>query len=188
MRPRRSDAVKLVSASREHVVLTPCDESVSSLLYGANGGDSDLGSDRKGPNIDISESTKPARRQQPAKLSFGGIMISQEVTVDVEQATEPAAAVDGTPEMPPPTHQRDASNGGLTRQRSQRGLQSAAANSGGGGGQNPPIYDQAIELKEVSAVLGMGVSRVEVKKEGDDAVTTFVDDLFSTCIDTPRRL
>ncbi|KAK4038646.1 hypothetical protein C8A01DRAFT_47780 [Parachaetomium inaequale] len=166
LRPRRSDAVKLVSASREHVALTLCDESVSSLLYGATGGESDLVSDRKGP-IEISESTKPARRQQPAKLSFGGIMISQEVTVDVEQATEPAA-MDAAPEMPPPTHQRDASNGGLTRQRSQRALQSAAAGGGGGGGQNPPIYDQAIELKEVSTVLGMGLSRVEVKKEGDD--------------------
>jgi hypothetical protein len=54
--------------------------------------------------------------------------------------------------------------------------------------QNAPRYGQAIELKEVSAVLGRGQSKVEAKKEGDDAVPTFVDDLFSSCIDTPRRM
>jgi len=169
-----------MSTSREHVALTPCDESVSSLLYGGNGAESEMASERKTPS-EISESIKP--RQQPAKMSFGGIMISQEVTVNVEEATElPPDVI----ELPPAAHHRDSGNGapGLTRQRSQRALQ----NMGNGTDQNPAKYDQAIELKEVSTALGMGLSRVEVVKEGDDTITTFVDDLFSVCIDTPRRM
>lgn len=180
LRPRRPDAVKSMSTSREHVALTPCDESVSSLLYGGNGAESEMASERKTPS-EISESIKP--RQQPAKMSFGGIMISQEVTVNVEEATElPPDVI----ELPPAAHHRDSGNGapGLTRQRSQRALQ----NMGNGTDQNPAKYDQAIELKEVSTALGMGLSRVEVVKEGDDTITTFVDDLFSVCIDTPRRM
>ncbi|KAH6844491.1 hypothetical protein B0I37DRAFT_313036 [Chaetomium sp. MPI-CAGE-AT-0009] len=182
LRPRRADVVKSVSTSRDHVALTPCDESVSSLLYGANGGESELASERKAPS-EISGSIKQVRRQQPAKMSFGGIMISQEVTVDVEAAT-------GLPpdviELPPATHHRETANAapGLTRQRSQRALQ----NTGDAADQKPASYDQAIELKEVSTALGMGLSRVEVVKEGDDTIATFVDDLFSVCIDTPRRM
>ncbi len=104
-------------------------------------------------------------------------MISQEVTVDVEEVRH---SVHEMPEVPPAARRRDASPGGVTRQMSQRG---------GGGNQNSSNrYDQAIELKEVSTVFGVGLSRVEVKKEGDDTATTFVDDLFSTCIDTPRRV
>lgn len=182
LRPRRTDAVKLVSASREHITLTPRNRSVSSLpLYHGNGGDSELASEGKPASL-VSESVKPVRRQPPHK-SFGGIMISQEVTVDVEETRN---SMHGMPEMPAPPHNRDASPAGVSRQMSQRTtLQSV------GGAGNPPLgprYDQAIELKEVSTVLGMGLSKVEVRKEGDDAVTTFVDDLFSTCIDTPRRM
>jgi hypothetical protein len=186
LRARRAHAVKLVSPSREHMTMTPCDESsVASLtLYGGNSGEADLASERKqlsdGSGSDIIKTT--TRRQQPSKMSFGGIMISQEVTVDVEVASVPAPDM---PEMPPPTHQPDGSNApGLTRQRSLRALQSA----NDAGTQNPPKYGQAIELKEVTTVLGVGVSKVEVRKEGDEAVTTFVDDLFTICIDTPRRM
>ncbi len=174
MRPRH--AIKLVSQSREHVALTPCNGSAASLpLYNGNVGDSELALERKVPS-EISDATKPARRPPPPK-SFGGIMISQEVTVNVEEARH---SVHEMPEVPPAARHRDASPGGVTRQMSQRG---------GGANQNSSNrYDQAIELKEVSTVLGMGLSRVEVKKEGDDTTTTFVDDLFSTCIDTPRRI
>jgi hypothetical protein len=179
LRPRRADAAKLVSPSREHMALTPCNESVASLPL-----ESELTSDHKLPS-EVSETVHPVRRQQqPAKLSFGGIMISHEVTVDVEEATETAH---DAPDLPPPTHHRDSSNGGspgLPRQKSQRTLRSA----GNEASQNVPRYDQAIELKEVSAVLGRGQSKVEAKKEGDDTVPTFVDDLFSSCIDTPRRM
>lgn len=183
LRPRRTDAVKLVSSSRERIALTPRNRSVSSLpLYNGNGGDSELASEGKPPSL-VSDSLKPVRKQPPPK-SFGGIMISQEVTVDVEEARN---SVHDMPDMPPPSRTRDASPSGVSRQMSQRTtLQSVS-----GGGGNPalgPRYDQAIELKEVSTVLGMGLSKVEVRKEGDDVVTTFVDDLFSTCIDTPRRM
>ncbi|KAK4119781.1 hypothetical protein N657DRAFT_626081 [Parathielavia appendiculata] len=193
LRRQRTNAVKLTSPSREHMTMTPCDESsVASLtLYGVSGGEADLSPDRKQPSdISVSDIAKVAsRRQQPSKISFGGIMISQEVTVDVEEVTTvPASEM---PEMPPPTHHHhhhhDGSIGGggapgLTRQRSLRGLQSA------GDGQNPPRYGDDIELKEVKTVLGVGVSKVEVRKEGDDVATTFVDDLFAICIDTPRRM
>ncbi|KAL2129413.1 hypothetical protein VTI74DRAFT_7824 [Chaetomium olivicolor] len=171
LRPRA--AVKLVSPSREHMALTPCDESVASLpLYSGNGAETDQVSDRKDMNIGLSvDPIKPiSRRQLPPKMSFGGIMISQEVTVDVEEARDSAHEM---PQMPSSTHQRDSSTGAaglMARQRSQR------------------VNEQGIELREVSTVLGVVQSKVEVKKEGDDAVMTFVDDLFSSCIDTPRRM
>lgn len=189
---RRTDAKKLVSASREHVALTPCNGSVASLpLYAGADGEVELVSnvlgDRKlaseGSGSDTTKSS--TRKQQPSKMSFGGIMISQEVTVDVEEA---GSTVPGLPDMPPATQRRESSSTGpgAARQKGQRGLQS----SGGEGSQSPPSYDRAIELKEVSTVLGsgMGTSSVEVRKEGDDSVTTFVDDLFSSCLDTPRRM
>ncbi|KAJ4286353.1 hypothetical protein N0V88_008059 [Collariella sp. IMI 366227] len=171
MRPR--NAVKLVSPSREHMALTPCDESVASLtLYGANGGETDMVPDIKDGSAGLTaDPAKPMpRRQLPPKLSFGGIMISQEVTVDVEEARKSPNEV---PDMPSSAHRRDSSNGipGFPlRQKSQR------------------VNEQGIELREVSNVLGGVQSKVEVKKAGDDAVTTFVDDLFSSCIDTPRRM
>lgn len=175
MRPRH--AIKLVSQSREHVALTPCNGSAASLpLYNGNGGESKLALERKVPS-EISDTTKPARRPPPPK-SFGGIMISQEVTVNVEEARH---SIHEMPEVPPAARHRDASPGGVTRQMSQRG--------GGANHSSSNRYDQAIELREVTTVLGMGgLSRVEVKKEGDDTATTFVDELFSTCIDTPRRV
>ena len=193
-RQRRIDGAKLVSASREHMALTPCGSTVSLPLYGGNEGEPEIASiaptERKSPSDGSgSETAKPTttrRQQQPTKLSFGGIMISQEVTVDVEEVKGPVPPM---PDMPPAAHQREPSNGdqGVARRKSQRALQSAG---GGGGSQLPPPYDRAIELEDVSTALGMGVSRVvEVKKEGDDdAVITFVDDLFSSCIDTPRRM
>ncbi|KAK4141468.1 uncharacterized protein C8A04DRAFT_14059 [Dichotomopilus funicola] len=183
---RRGDGPKFVSASRDPITLKPCGESVSSLLETAGSGrDSDLVSDRKAPS-EISElAVKTGRRQQqPAKGTYGGIMVSQEVTVDVEKATETTNIV---PDIPSATHQRDSSLGAvkLVRQKSQRGLSNATHVDDG---QNSPEYGQDMELTEVKTALGMGLTRVEVKKGGDDTITTFVDDLFAICIDTPRRL
>ncbi|KAK4096399.1 hypothetical protein N658DRAFT_501627 [Parathielavia hyrcaniae] len=194
LRRQRSNAIKLTSPSREHMTMTPSDErSVTSLtLYGVNSGDADLSSDRKQPSdASVSDISKGAsRRQQPPKTSFGGIMISQEVTVDVEEVRVPASEMSEMPEMPPAAHHhhhRDGSNGGggggtsgVSRRKSVHGLQ--------GDGQNAPGYGEDIELKDVQTMLGAGVSKVEVKKEGDDVPTTFVDDLFAICVDTPRRM
>lgn len=191
-RSRRADAVKLVSPSREHITPMPCDESVSSLpLYNTPGGESEHSSDHKtGGAGDLGSSgsaLKPPARRQLIKKSYGGIMISQEVTVDVEEARDEAHDM---PELPHASHRRDSYPASLARQRSQRGPPSSAGGGGpGGGSQNQSRFDQAIELKEVTTGLGMkGLSKVEVGKEGDDTSTTFVDDLFSSCIDTPRRI
>jgi hypothetical protein len=191
------DAVKLVSASRENMTDMACHESVASLpqytshgdsRHGGAGGDARRdslpGSIRqslsKSPGEVVTTETKPDLEPPvppipSAPKTFGGIMISQEVTVDVEE-TETAG-----PASPVVRHGHDSVDGaqGLARHTSLRGQRPGGV---------VPSYDQAIELKEVTNVLGMGTSKVEVKKEGDEAVTTFVDDLFSTCIDTPRRL
>lgn len=179
-RQRHADVDKPVSASREHVALTPCNQSVASLaLYGEavpvsmapaeeerklpSGGGGGGGSCAE------TAQAKQTGKQQPPKRSYGGIMVSQEVTVDVEEVQ------DAMPDMPPATHRRDSSNGGppVARRKSLRVLQN----------------DQAIELADVSPGFGISSTRIEVKKEGDnDAVTTFVDELFSTCLDTPRRM
>lgn len=182
---RRGDGPKFVSANRDPITLKPGGESVSSLLDPVGSGrDSDLISDRKAPS-EISElAVKTGRRQQPGKDTYGGIMVSQEVTVDVEKATE---TTNKPPEVLSATHQRDSSVGAikLARQKSQRGLSNAAYVDDG---RNPPAYGQDIELGEVKTALGMGLTRVEVKRGADDTITTFVDDLFAICIDTPRRL
>ncbi|KAK4247435.1 hypothetical protein C7999DRAFT_41207 [Corynascus novoguineensis] len=174
LRELRSGAVKLISESREDGMMTPCDASVSSLLI-MRGGGSELVSERK-TSSEISEPAKPALRQQqqPIKSYFGSIMISQEVTVDVEKAT---AATTLT--------QKDATTKPSVTQKNQQGMQDIA-NSDDVRGK--PHHGHAIELKEVSTILRTGRSRVEVRKERDKAVTTFVDELFVICVDSPRRL
>ncbi|KAL1838820.1 hypothetical protein VTJ49DRAFT_2177 [Mycothermus thermophilus] len=201
------------AACNESVASLPLYSSCGGSRNGAHGGhggvgDSELASTSTSPvkspgEVVTTDIVKPAGQlesPQPSLLptplsppptttgakSFGGIMISQEVTVDVEETEDIAPA---EPDVPSAAHyhSREPSDGAaqvLARQKSlrpPRGMPSGACPA-------VPAYDQAIELKEVSNVLGMGASRVEVKKERDDAVTTFVDDLFSTCIDTPKRV
>ncbi|KAL2262602.1 hypothetical protein VTK26DRAFT_736 [Humicola hyalothermophila] len=180
---RRADKDKMVSTSREHLGLTPVNTSAASLPQTVEGGP-ELYHISNGPGgtpgPDVTKWTSRKRHQQ-LNLPFGSIMISQEVTVDVEDAADCAPMVPG---IPPPAHWRDPSSGS---QRSQRPLQ---VPDFGGSRQEPVSFDRAIELQEVSTVLGLGGVKVEVKgdMERDVAPTTFVDDLFSSCIDTPKRM
>ncbi|AEO67430.1 uncharacterized protein THITE_2144801 [Thermothielavioides terrestris NRRL 8126] len=200
LRPRRGDAVRLVSLSREHMALTPSGGgSVSSLpLYGGEPPDhaaAAAAADREpqAPS-EVSSTDSAPQQQHPTKMSFGGIMVSQEITVDVEDAAAAEPVHDDMPEMPAAAHHRQDSFGSgdgahvLARHQSQ-GERAGAQGGAGGGGQNPPPrYERAIELREVSTAMCPGVSKVVVNKEGDDAVETFVDDLFSVCINVPRRM
>lgn len=187
-------ADKLVSSSREQITLTPCDESaLPETIYARNGGDLELEHDSDAPAEPTPSpdedpprrtGTPSAPRQHAPKASLGGIMISQEVMIDVEEGKDSIAMVPATSMPPKPQdfpdgHGRQA---GLTHQKSQGGLRTA----GGRSTPIPPSYDRAAEAHDVSAVLGIGLSKVEIKKEGD-AVTTFVDDLFASCIGTSTQ-
>ncbi|KAL2267976.1 hypothetical protein VTJ83DRAFT_2822 [Remersonia thermophila] len=214
LRPKHSspqDAVKLVSPSRENITDTACNDSVASLpLYSSNGsgrsgshgaddcvGDPGLASPsasqaKSSGEVVTTEFARPAGQLEPsqpslvttplspppAANSFGGIMISQEVTVDVEETDAVALA---EPDMPSAAHHH-------SHESSEDATQAVARHKSLRPSRGLPGYDQGIELKEVPNALGMGTSRVEVKKEGDDVVTTFVDDLFATCIDTQKRV
>ncbi|KAL2179664.1 uncharacterized protein P884DRAFT_194653 [Thermothelomyces heterothallicus CBS 202.75] len=201
-----SGAVRLDSSAGEHVALTPYNESVSSLLC-ANGGDarSDM-SDHSavGP---VSRRRRRQRQYRPGVSSYGGIMISQEVVVNVEQEGEGELERrrahdddddddddddgDNVPGMPAPTHNtnhRDSSESGepgLRRQRSQRGLSDMHDEADAG---KPPKQGDNMERKPVSKTLRVGVSRTNVTKERDNRITTFVDDIFSICIDSSRKM
>jgi len=199
------DSNNLVSASGEHIASTPSNHSMSSMqLDTIHSGDSDMPFDPAGAKSQFEDSTMGAGSYTPRKLalqqsSLGGIMISSEVTVDVEEAN------DALPSPTPPLNEppqiggrtRSHTNLNLLRAKSQRAvlhrereitaLPLDGQNVGplGGTAQMTASYEQAIEMDDVSTVLGVGLSKVVVKKEGD--AMTFVDELFAKCIDTPRR-
>ncbi|KAK4235834.1 hypothetical protein C8A03DRAFT_36313 [Achaetomium macrosporum] len=184
-RHRRTTSTKLVSPSREHMALTPSNASVSSLpLYSAqSAGEPEhtkAPSKAAEPNI-----SKPP----PLKMSsFGGIMISQEVTVHVQETGNTMIRNNSNndtsnntppPELvlpiPPPARQPYSA-------ASKRGvlLMQDVADAGN---QIAPQFDQVMELRELSPLLGLGMSKVEVKKDdGDGAATTWVDALFARCL------
>jgi hypothetical protein len=172
-------------------------------LYTINSGNSDLPFDPTNQKSQFEESVDlyTTRKQglQTQESSLGGIMISSEVTVDVEDNY----AVPSPNPLPNEASQiggRTRSHGNLNilRQKSQRvvlhrereiaGLPLDGQNVGalGGTAQMTTSYEQAIEMDNVSTVLGVGLSKVVVKKEGE--AVTFVDELFAKCIDTPRRI
>jgi hypothetical protein len=193
------DSNNLVSTSGEHIASSPSNHSVSSMqLYTINSGNSDLPFD---PKAQFEESVDPYAPRKPAQQaqesSLGGIMISSEVTVDVEDNSMPTPTppLKDSPQIG--GHTRSHSNLTLLRQKSQRvvlqrereidSLPLDGQNVGTQGGTaQTASYEQAIEMGDVSTVLGMGLSKVVVKKEGE--AMTFVDELLAKCIDTPRRM
>ncbi|KAK4195703.1 hypothetical protein QBC40DRAFT_288625 [Triangularia verruculosa] len=213
---RQARASKLVSSSRECMApITPSNNpSVVSLgLYrGAssiNGQDPDQDqlSDstvtperpqhRQGPTYDQQRATGPklsvhphhgAGKQHNKSKSFGGmgIMISQEVTVDVDATAgprSPAVAVD----VEKAEKEMDSSTKALTHdggKETDEILMPASPKTPRGKNE---AFNQGIELQNVATVLnggtGFSTARVEVKRDGDAAETqTFVDELFSGCL------
>ncbi|KAK0624158.1 hypothetical protein B0T14DRAFT_193626 [Immersiella caudata] len=191
------DSDNLVSASGEHIASTPSTHSVSSVqLYTIGSGDSDMPFDPS--RAQFEQSAELYRKTAPQTQELGGIMISSEITVDVEEDNRPP------PAPPPPKdttqvggHTRSHSNLKLLRQGSQRVVLQGDGQIGsqpvdgqnvgaqGGAAQMTSSYEDGIEMEDVSTVLGMGLSTVVVKKEGE--AVTFVDELFAKCIDTPSR-
>ncbi|KAK4653351.1 hypothetical protein QC762_512520 [Podospora pseudocomata] len=209
---RQVRASKLVSSSRECMApATPSNNpSVVSLgLYrgasSTNGQDPDTDqlSDstlaperpqyRQRPTYDQQRATGPKLNVQPNNAkqhkhnkSFGGmgIMISQEVTVDVDATTtavgpkSPAVALAAEKvEMVDETKRIHEADENPTPASPQIP------------GRKNGIFVQEIELENVTSVLnfnggtGFSTARVEVKKDGDAAETqTFVDELFSGCL------
>jgi len=189
----RSDSAQPVTTNRAHLAQTSTNDSVASIQLYA------MTKEQSSPSSD--EDLKPQYDETSANInlygrtqqsSFGGIMISSEVTVDVEDASRQVPS----PVEPRESRSRSNSNLAIMRQKSQRNVlqrESEMANmpidgknvgAQGGGNKMTASYEQTIELKDVSSVLGVGLSRVVVQKE--DEVTTFIDDLLAQ-IDTPRR-
>ena len=150
------------------------------------------------PTVHVHPYRPPTQAQQQPQSVFGGIMISSEVSVDVEEVNDKFPSPIPADEAPGVSqgHTRSHSNLKVLRQKSQRvgpqreremgtpALEGQDIRAQGGGlGQTTASYEQAIELEDVSMVLGMGLSRVVVKKEEEEV--TFVDELFARCIDTP---
>ncbi|KAK3935708.1 hypothetical protein QBC46DRAFT_358017 [Diplogelasinospora grovesii] len=205
-RHRHEGSESLVSASREQMTFTPSNNNSAASMqqYNTNGGGRESPSHSspglKSPYEEMRVSpAKHSRRQQQQhhqQLSpFGGIMVSQEITVDVEEANMPTIM------MPPETYKaghhpprsptslatpRRKSAGTVSVEEDSLTIDGKAVTNHGGGIMMTPSFDQAYEMKEVSPVLGLGLSRVEVKKEGD--VTTFVDELLASCTDASRRM
>ncbi|KAK0648286.1 hypothetical protein B0T16DRAFT_455770 [Cercophora newfieldiana] len=196
------DSNHLVSASGEHIASTPSNHSVASMqLYTIHSGDSDVPFDPTHQKSQFEESMDLYAPRKPTvhaqESSLGGIMISSEVTVDVEH-NDSIPSPTPTPNEASQMGGRTRSHGNLNvlRQKSQRAVlhrereitalpldgQNVGALSGTG--QMAASYEQAIEMDDVSTVLGVGLSKVVVKKEGE--AMTFVDELFAKCIDTPR--
>ncbi|KAK3690563.1 hypothetical protein B0T22DRAFT_463879 [Podospora appendiculata] len=184
-RLQHHDADKLVvSASRDRTAPTdtPSNRSVSSIpFYTTASNDhehSPVLSSLDGDEIRVVLTNKQQPQPQPRRLSFGGIMVSQEVTVEVEE--QPTITS-------PPSEASNAAQGELSWQESHWAANGEEDRTRATP-QEPLFHEQGIELGEVRGVnkLGRGLSRVEVKKEDD--VRTFVDDLFASFMDTPKRL
>ncbi|KAK3319482.1 hypothetical protein B0T19DRAFT_388288 [Cercophora scortea] len=186
--PNDSDKL-VVSASRDRTAPTDTssNRSVSSLpFYHPNN------SDHKEPpalsSLHVEDeikvvltNTAPNKQPQPRRLSFGGIMVSQEVTVEVEEqpiiTSPPSEAPHDNQSARPETSRQDGRWAPNDEDDKARGT------------PQPPLFlEQGIELGEVRGVskLGRGRSRAEVKK--DDDVRTFVDDLFASFMDIPNGL
>lgn len=200
-RRRHADTDRFISSPTwELTALTPCNGSVSSLPLHPGGieevgrPESRLAEAQPSSEVYGSESAgfrawwrrlqqQKTQQKQPAKLPLGGIMISQEVTVDVEEVgdTSPTTVL---PDIPPPASARVRDRTNTAPSLAAQALQQTATSMSGS--YIPPPFDQAIELNKVSALLGTGSSKVEVKREGDEMTVTFVDELFSSCLDTPK--
>ena len=133
------------------------------------------------------------QQQQPPQSSWGGIMVSQEITVDVDEVPRQSGGLgrrNTTRTLARPRSMATLGMGevesigrcsvdeGLKRDP-QQNLATQRSNGQQGGG---------IELKDVSGLVlgGGGGLRVEVKKEDVGEAVTFVDELFGhACIDTP---
>jgi len=186
------DENNLVSASGEHIASSRSSNrgSVASMqLYTIQSGESDLPFDPMKRNFE--ESIKPYRpRREEQDCTLGGIMISSEVTVDVE-VEEHESVTEGTTtpleeggSRGMGSRTRSNSNLNMLRQKGHRGLQDENPRGMASDGQGGREHKQGIEMTNVVGnVYGMCSSRVEVKKEGE--AVTFVDELLTKCIDTP---
>ncbi|KAK3988759.1 hypothetical protein QBC44DRAFT_98340 [Cladorrhinum sp. PSN332] len=217
---RQAKASRLVSSSRECMALTPSNMSVVSLPI-SRGGDtepalserrssSDLKQKAQATNFDRQRAAPPPRppvlphtgRKGSQSGPFGnmGIMISQEVTVAVDEESKRASAIIETDDSPASTrsvihHRHHYSEGGgqplpAGRRKSNRVLTTSRPASQGQ--EVPPTpkqrvgFTQEIELNNVTGLNlnngeGISVARVEVKKEGAGEAETFVDELFAGC-------
>ncbi|KAK0736579.1 hypothetical protein B0T21DRAFT_384058 [Apiosordaria backusii] len=219
---RQARASKLVSSSRECMApVTPSNNpSVASLgLYrgtsSINGQDPDQDqlSDstvapdrpqhRQPPSYDQQRATGPKlnvqpnqgtgkQHQQSKSLGGMGIMISQEVTVNVDATAGPRspAIVPATTKVAEKEIDHGHSHANkLAHNNSDESDETPAPASPKTSGRKNGTFIQEIELENVTSVLhlnggtGFSTARVEVKKDGDAAETqTFVDELFAGCL------
>ncbi|KAH7025297.1 uncharacterized protein B0I36DRAFT_332996 [Microdochium trichocladiopsis] len=118
--------------------------------------------------------------QHHQQLRLGGIMVSQEITVDVQEVSRveprslPAAYTPSDHRRIPTVLVRWKGNQGVAGKGDRTNRESLG--SGGGPGEQ----ESAIEMNDVTGVLRFGSSNVEVKKEDEEV--TFVEELFAACM------
>lgn len=152
-------------------------------------------------------STSSAQQQQQTQhqtSSFGGIMVSQEVTVNVHR-TDDMSGDNGSPQrISAPHGRKDHGRPTLLRRGPSEGSGDASGSSGGGPGMGSipagmpmgaPTGSEAglgIEMRNMGAAdrsrnnsmhIGAGLHVFNVEAERLTDVPTFVDDLFSFCVE-----
>ncbi len=107
--------------------------------------------------------------QQPS--AYGGIMVSQEITVRVQNSNTPAA---GAP--------------GGHRQTGSQGIAPAGAGLGEAGQGSVGFTSTATASARNSRADGLGtgieMSRLNVEADGMNEAATFVDELFAICVNS----
>ncbi|KAK4225311.1 hypothetical protein QBC38DRAFT_268225 [Podospora fimiseda] len=210
---RQARASRLVSSSRECMALTPSNLSVVSLPV-SRGNDTETSlserrssSDltKKPTNFDRQRAAPPPRQPVNGRKGsqsglFGnmGIMISQEVTIAVDEEEAKRASVlierGSSPTSPQSGHQLKDSDqinsAAAARRKSMKMVASSGQTMQDHEAPKTPKhrvgFTREIELTDVTGMNlnngeGISVARVEVKKEGAGEAETFVDELFAGC-------
>lgn len=219
---RQTKISMLVSSSRECMALTPANMSVTSLPL-SRAGESEPALSMRRSSTELKQvSTTYDRQRAPAPpppprpplpthsprkgsqskgLGFAnmGIMISQEVTIDVDIEAQRNSAfisdTEDTPDLPhtvvvQPSHQGKGENLNPPRRKSIRALATSTPPMPSDELSTPKSkvrLTQEIELKAVNRLNiyggeGYSTTRVEVKKEeAGEGPDTFVDELFAGC-------
>ncbi|CAK7266597.1 hypothetical protein SEPCBS57363_002173 [Sporothrix epigloea] len=153
----------------------------------------------------------PSSLMSPIQSSFGGIMVSQEITVDVHATVGQAEAADGNTTAPvvkqlqqqqqpslqqqqqpqQPQHPETAAVDGHQRDRSQSGGGSSSTEDAKSELELKPAVTIAVapirvirsHREEANQSHGMSVGVVaNAVADGESSTATFVDELFSVCL------
>jgi hypothetical protein len=162
-----------ISASREQLSKSTSNGSLSTLKPGSNLGQEEAPASSR-PNRDGSLE-KPVA-SPPHTSNFGGIMVSQEISIDVQEAIDVVGMSTEFPEAHTVSDRR------TSVRRKNQGLAPVEEFELHGKlyGDRAKLQDSAIAIRNTGVFCSV-TSNVDVKKDRDGA--TFVDELFAACMD-----